>query len=440
VVGLFPAGNTIGEDTVKEGYAELVVPVLAELPAVKKFNLELGYRFSDYDTTGSVDTYKALADWQIVDAVRFRGGYQRANRAPNIGELFLPPTQAVGFTALGDPCSINSNANYSANPLVNPNAAQTRAFCTQLMGAQGAANYYANQIPGTGFFPFVTVTNQGNLQLKSESADTYTAGFVFRPTFDNRLLNRLTASIDWYRIDISDAIAALSFDTIYSQCVNPANNTTQDLNNRFCQLITRDPTNGTPAKTTGSFQNVGTLKTSGVDLNVDWGADLADMGMASAPGSLGVNLAVTYLDEFKTQAIAGDPVLENAGTVAQGGQFRFKTFLTTTYSMGGVAASLRWRHLPSAHAAAFAQQPTTPFQGPSHYDIVDLTANWEISQSYVVRFGVENVFDKDPEITNSNPTPLTPTNTTFTTGQGTTLPGYYDVLGRRYYVGFKARF
>jgi outer membrane receptor protein involved in Fe transport len=436
VVGLFPAANTIGKDSVKEAYAELLVPVLADLPAFKKLNLELGYRYSDYDSVGNVSTYKALLDWTIVDAVRFRGGFQRANRAPNIGELFLPPTQAIGFTAFGDPCSINTLATYGANPNINANAAQAKAFCTQLMGAQGAANYYANQVPGTGFFPFVNVTNQGNLNLKSEDADTYTAGFVFRPQFEAKLLSRLTASIDWYRIDIKDAIAALSFDTIYNQCVNPALNPTQDINNKFCQLITRDPSNGTPALTIGSYQNVGALKTSGVDVNIDWSADLADMGMPSLPGALAVNLATTYLDSYKTQDIAGAPIVENAGTVAQGGQFRFKTYLTTTYSMGGVAASLRWRHLPSAHDASYAQSPTTPFVGPSHYDVFDLTGSWEISQSYQVRFGVENLLDKDPEITSSNPTP----DLTFNSGQGTTLPGYYDVLGRRYFVGFKARF
>ena len=440
VVGLFPAANTVGKDSVKEGYAELIVPVIADLPAFKRLNLELGYRFSDYDSVGNVDTYKALVDWAIVDAVRFRGGYQRANRAPNIGELFLPATQAVGFTPFGDPCSVNTLTSFGANAAINPNAAQARAFCTKLMGAQGAANYYANQIPGTGFFPFVTVTNQGNLQLKSEDAETYTAGFVFRPQFEAKLLNRLTASIDWYRINIKDAIAPLSFDTIYAQCVNPALNPTQDVNNKFCQLITRDPTNGTPAKTLGSYQNVGTLNTSGVDLNVDWSADIADMGMASVPGALAVNLAVTYLDKFETQDIAGAPVQDSAGTVGgiagSTGQFRYKTYLTTTYSMGGIAGSLRWRHLPSAHSGAFAQDPNTPFQGPSHYDILDLTGNWEITQSYQLRFGVENLLDKDPEITNYNPTP----NGTFNSGAGTTIPGYYDVLGRRYFVGFKARF
>jgi len=432
VIGLFPAAGTTGADEVREAYAELLVPVIGDLPGVKSLNLELGYRFSDYDSVGDVDTYKALVNWSITDAVKFRGGYQRANRAPNIGELFLPPNTGVVFTALGDPCSINSLSPNGANPQVNPNAAAARAFCEQLMGPTGASTYYANQIPGTGFFPFALVTNQGNVNLKNEVADTLTAGFVFRPAFDSKLLSRFSAAIDWYQIDIDDTIAPLSFDAIYGECF-----ATLDANSSFCQLITRDPTSGNPAQTIGSFLNVGKLKTSGVDLNVDWAADLADLGLASLPGSLGVNLAATYLDSFETQDLPTAPIVENAGTLAQGGQYRYKTYLTTTYSVSGVSASLRWRHLPSAHSAARATQPNTPFQGPSHYDIVDLNGTWEISESYQLRFGIENLFDTDPEITSFDPDPSSPT---FTTGAGTTNAGFYDTLGRRYFVGFKARF
>lgn len=434
-IGLFPTNSTFGSTDVKEVYGELLVPVLADIPAIKRLNLELGYRLSDYDTQGKVDTYKAQVDWTIVDSLRFRGGYQRANRAPNIGELFLPVTQAVQGIAFGDPCGTNSTAPWGANASVNSNSAAARALCTQLMGASAASVFYAT--PQTGAPATIATANtSGNLNLKSEVADTYTAGFVFRPAFEAALLSKFTASVDWYSIEIADTIGSTTFDVVYNQCLNPAFNPTQSATNTFCSLITRDPTNGGVATVTASFQNIGTLETSGVDLNLDWSADLADMGMGSLPGALSVNLATTYLDTYKTQAIAGAPVVENAGTMApgtpaQGPQYRYKTFTTVGYSTGGVNASLRWRHLPAARAAAFAQNPLSTNQGPSHYDVVDLTGNWEISSTYSARFGVENVFDTDPEITNS---------TLTSTGQGTTNPGYYDVLGRRYFVGFKARF
>ncbi len=149
-VGLFPSGNSSGEIRVGEVYGELLVPILADT-FVQGFNLELGARYSDYNTTGGVWTYKILGDLELNDWLRFRGGYNRAVRAPNIAELFLAPQQTFAFSAGGDPCSVNNTLAWSANPVSNPtNFAGVRALCTQIMnqfdtGAQNtAARFYGN--------------------------------------------------------------------------------------------------------------------------------------------------------------------------------------------------------------------------------------------------------------------------------------------------------
>ena len=94
-IGLFPTSASHGMTNVKELYGELLVPVFHELPGVQQLNLELGARFSDYNTAGNIWTYKALIDWKIVDHVRLRGGYQLANRAPNVAELYTGATTSV---------------------------------------------------------------------------------------------------------------------------------------------------------------------------------------------------------------------------------------------------------------------------------------------------------------------------------------------------------
>jgi hypothetical protein len=145
----------------------------------------------------------------------------------------------------------------------------------------------------------------------------------------------------------------------------------QTIANPFCQFISRDPQTGTPQVTRGSFQNVGKIKTSGVDFSIDWSADLADMGMASVPGALSLNLATTYLDSFETQDIAGAPVLDFAGTVGpqgQPGQFRFKTFTTVGYSTGGVSAA-RW-------APAFGKCRSKPAQPNTTFGARAITTLW----------------------------------------------------------------
>ena len=70
----------------------------------RHLNLELGYRYSDYELQGGIDTYKALIDWGITDTLRFRGGRQLATRAPNIAEMFQAQSQTWSAASPGDPC------------------------------------------------------------------------------------------------------------------------------------------------------------------------------------------------------------------------------------------------------------------------------------------------------------------------------------------------
>src|SRR3546814_17298396 len=94
---LFRSGST----KVKEGYIELLVPILADRPFFQRLEVDLAYRYSDYDTVGGVSTYKASGEWEPADGVLLRGGFQRAIRAPSIGELFAPVDQGV-TTPLGN--------------------------------------------------------------------------------------------------------------------------------------------------------------------------------------------------------------------------------------------------------------------------------------------------------------------------------------------------
>src|SRR5690606_7283084 len=93
VVGFNAQPPQSGRVGVNEFFAEMLVPLLADKAAVQNLDLELGYRYSDYNLAGGVDTYKAALNWQATDALKFRGSYNRAVRAPSIYELFLPPQE-----------------------------------------------------------------------------------------------------------------------------------------------------------------------------------------------------------------------------------------------------------------------------------------------------------------------------------------------------------
>jgi iron complex outermembrane recepter protein len=179
----FPADNTKGETSVDEVYGELLLPLLEGKTGAQHLNLELGYRYSDYELQGGVGTYKALIDWGITDTLRFRGGRQLATRAPNIAELFQSNTQSWSVTIGGEPCSTNNiGIAFGANPTVNPDAAAVQQLCSEIMGPV-AAQYYSPtqqaQINAVVWLPFVDAT--GNPQVNPEEAKTLTAGIVSSP-------------------------------------------------------------------------------------------------------------------------------------------------------------------------------------------------------------------------------------------------------------------
>lgn len=261
--GAYPASFTRGAVYVAEGYGEALVPVLKDLPLIKHFNLELGARYSTYNTTPGGWTYKGLADWGVTDWMRFRGGYNLAVRAPSVGELFEGLQGKFGFTPSnpsGDPCSLRSASPYgaghandaqlakavgaSSSTLFNVNGAtgakNTLAICLAQMGAtpadidaainsagvfadatlpngvlkssdNGAWSWYNgsvignNPAPGTGQpgFPF----QGGNTNLKPEIARTWTAGVILDSPFkETPWLARTHLSIDWYSITVNHTI------------------------------------------------------------------------------------------------------------------------------------------------------------------------------------------------------------------------------------------
>ncbi|HET8697364.1 MAG TPA: TonB-dependent receptor, partial [Gammaproteobacteria bacterium] len=430
-IGLFPAGSSDGKTEVKEAYGELLVPLLSGKKLVDQLNLELGYRRSDNDPGGGVNTYKALFDWQVGDRIRLRGGRQIANRAPNIAELFQSRTQTLNTSFIGDFCSTaNAFAPFGANPAVNPNAAQARAICEARMGPTGAAVYYSGtQTPGGFSFSFENLVGNPNLDI--ETAETYTLGTVFS------LKNRTSLSVDWYQISISDLIAAQSADNVYSQCLSPATNPTFDPNAPACLLIQRDPATGFIAPTDVTYSNEGAVKTTGVDVQLNWGTDLGN-------GGLNLNFFLNRLVHYETQLNPTSPFLDWVGTFGptltslNGGSYKWRTFTTLSYYTGPWNVSLRWQHLPKIESANAVTSPATNFTAATDaYDIFNLSGGWQFGDKYTLRFGVDNLFDKEPPVTGRD---IRTTPPDSNTGNGMTNASFYDVLGRRAYIGLNVSF
>ena len=166
--------------------------------------------------------------------MRVRGGLNRAERSPNIGELHLAPSQTFQVGAAGDLCSLGQ----SVAVLRQPGECQWGTGAGPVHSTHGksrpgtAATFYANpqfsQAVGPTFaFPSVT----GNPNLTSETADTWTVGLVFDSPFESELWRNLRVSIDYYFIKVDDAIGPQSVDVAQRQCFDPAFNPTFDVNN-----------------------------------------------------------------------------------------------------------------------------------------------------------------------------------------------------------------
>tara|TARA_A100001391_G_scaffold53249_3_gene32489 strand:+ start:20419 stop:23526 length:3108 start_codon:yes stop_codon:yes gene_type:complete len=446
-LGIYPSGNVDAGFTVKELYGELLVPVLSDIPFIQQFNLELGGRMSDYSTTGTSYTYKVLGDWEVTDWLRFRGGYNRAERAPNIGELFLSAQQTFGANSAGDPCSLANPLSFSANQDGdvyaggNANGARVEAVCRIQMAQSGdpsAADNYYNGVQSNSTFGFVFPTTIGNPNLTPEKADTWTAGLVITSPFEGSLFSRFRMSLDWFDIHVKDAIGEQTVAVALQQCYDPALNPAwggSDLdvaNSQFCQLVPRNAT-GALGNVQRTYVNNGEFAVSGIDLALDWGFDVG-------PGAVNLSINANYLINFESSSLAAIlPMVDYVGTLGTGengltqGVYEYRTLTTLGYTWDGLYLGLQWQHLPSIEDVPGDNSTT----GYPAYDIVALNSSYALTDDINIRFGIENLFNKAPPVGQVN-TAADPALGQLAGGSFNTL--FYDTNGRRFYLGANIKF
>jgi iron complex outermembrane receptor protein len=199
----------------------------------------------------------------------------------------------------------------------------------------------------------------------------------------------------------------------------------------MCRQIVRDGVSGNRLSVNAPFANIGFLETSGIDLQARWRFALADAGLANVPGSIAFNLSANKMLTFKSQSFFTSEIRENAGTLARGGLFDYRIATTLRYLLRDANVALHWRYLPSIRSATYVTDPLTLTQGAESYSMFNLSGGWDVNDTISFVGGIDNIFDRDPNRVGSSPT---------TNGAGSTVGGYYDVLGRRYYVSVKLMF
>jgi outer membrane receptor protein involved in Fe transport len=296
-------------------------------------------------------------------------------------------------------------------------------------GTPSADNYQFNVFGATFPFPASIALTEGNPALRSEEAETLTFGTVIS-------FERVTLAIDWYDIDLTDAIEAPSFAAVYQQCMDPTYNalvaspagsvTGPQLTagNPFCNLINREYIGNSPAEgATGGprtfearYLNLGGITSSGLDVQLDWRFDVGSAGM------LNLGVRTTFLDEYSETAFAGSTPVDYTGTTFNS-SFDYKAFTTLRYDATNWSLGLRWQHLPGLDP-----DPATPaFYPVKAHDQIDLFGRWSISERYQLRAGIDNVTNADPEVVGASAT---------NNALGSTSTDY-DGFGRRFFLGLQ---
>ncbi|MCW5573621.1 MAG: TonB-dependent receptor [Steroidobacteraceae bacterium] len=426
VVGVFRTGASRGDTDVVEAFAELLVPVVRDVFLAKAIDLDVAYRYSDYNLAGGVDTYKADFSWTLIDPVRLRGGYQHAVRAPSVGELFVAPNVSIpgiGTVASGngDPCHYQSQAR------TGPDAAAVRTLCVQQGIAAAAIDNFANPQQE------ILATTSGNQALAPESGDTYTFGVVWSSPFDGELLSRLQLALDWYDIEIEDVIGTIGAAQVLPKCFNQdGSNPTLAADNFFCSLIARDPATGWFANVNQPTLNLGGYRTTGLDFQVDWSFGLGAIGLDDRFGRIALNSVISYVDRFEVQLQKNSARLDYAGTVGTpsvtlpGSIPSWKAATRLQYDVGNVGLGLKWRYLDGMRNASKVTNPASTVPDVAAFNYFDLYGQWRVSDLLSLRGGVNNATDEAPPIVGTTP--------------GSTQSSTYDIYGRQYYLALQFNF
>jgi iron complex outermembrane recepter protein len=459
-----------GETGVEEVYTEFSIPLVKDLPFAKSIEIDPGIRLSDYSEQSQgvaissqghdVKTWKLLGNWVVNDWANVRGGLEVANRAPNIAELFTPlggSNLVVGY----DPCAVYAGVTPSwGNVASNPNRYNVQAACeylierggapssvaAALMTPGGSGNNYEYNVfgPSPAPFPFVLGLNSGNPDLKSEVARTVTAGFVLSSPFHNPYTQRLRMSVDWYQIQVVGAIGEPSFGQVYQECLDaqynnligaaPGSVTGAQIvaNNPYCAYINREYAPaagdfyGAPRNYISPFVNQGGIQSRGIDLELDWGLGFGDTDLfKSVPGGISVNIVANYLDRYAVSPFPGAAYINYTGTITNN-SYRDNLLSTFGYSVGPASLGFRWKHLP----AAGPDPSTLTTQGAANaYNEVDFFTSYALTDALTVRGGIDNLMNAWPVWVGANAS---------TTAIGDTNANY-DTIGRRFYIGVKAK-
>lgn len=361
-----------GETKVTEAFLEAAVPVFAGDGVFKSFDLDLGYRLSDYDRSGNANTYK-IGFTAEIGPVRPRGGYNRAIRAPGINDLFSQ--QRITLFGGADPC-----------------AGATPSFTAAQCANTGVTAAQYGRVPANP----ATQNNQftgGNPNLTPEEADTWTLGFVITP------IDNLQIAVDYYDIQIKDTITAIGAPTILEFCARTGDPF-------LCSRVNRNPGDGNIWRGNTGFvsnltDNFGELSVKGVDLSANYAFEAFD-------GRFSTTFIGNFITEEETAPLPGvndQATFDCAGVINPSCQTpEWRHIASLRYARDIFSVGLRWRYFGALDYVDNSGRPLTADTlaaadgGIDAQNYIDLSGSVTFFGNVDLTVGVNNVFDREPPI------------------------------------------
>ncbi|MEW5686989.1 MAG: TonB-dependent receptor [Pseudomonadota bacterium] len=394
-----------GAYNTEELSGEILVPVLGgdfSLPFARAVELTGAYRFVDNSIAGKEDVWSVGGRWEVVEGFTVRASRSRNFRAPNLDQLFAPQRTALSNTG-NDPCDADRIAG-------GPNPAIRLANCRALFAANpgyGPLATFQNQSEN---FSRANVTSGGNPDLRNEISKTWSYGFVFQPTF----IPGLSIVADRVEVDLKDGLSQFTPASFMATCYDSP---TPDPD--ICATFTRDAQGNTLTARQTTF-NAGRITFRGEVYNINYSFPIGRYFDDRELGELELNVEATRIEKYEV-SVTGVDILRidnTSSTTDYGPSPDLSVKFDARYRLGPVRLTYTMNFLSSVKQVANANIENTPTPDIKENIRHNVAASYDF-KNYTFRAGVTNLTDEEPSY---------PTRT------------YGDILGRRYFVGVKARF
>ncbi len=434
-----PFGNNIrGNLKIMEGYVETNIPLLRDLPAVQALELDAAYRGTHQTNTDKVtgnsktlnfSTWKVSGTWDVIDGVRFRATRSRDVRAASFTDLYTNfPNVDPGPPAGGIPNGFLAPANISSQ-VIND---------------------------------FATIKYPANFALTPEIGDTLTVGVVLQP---KGILDGLRVSVDYYKINIKQAIGVLSANDIATACYNTGSfcsNLLAEDGTPFSALSATDPRRAPIGGVGGvgtvirGAANIGSVEQVGWDVEMMYSLSL-DQISSNLPGRLTLRGMANINDRMLVDQGNGGATKLLVDYHNQTGGSAFAGFTAppkyilnayATYDVGGFSMTWDARYIPQGIYDVRRSSTLPTYNNNSINDntvasrlYIGLATSYKFelggNKNAEIFLAIRNLFDVDPPATASN----TNGSSGYVAGNGgPTNPVFYDTLGARWRAGVRVNF